>query len=87
VEVDPRNPWHRLRLLMLPEVQDEALASRLIAFGQSQLAGATPMPIETEYPAADRAAQSALAKAGFEPIYALIHMRLNVQSSTKRKYG
>ena len=85
VEVDPRNPWHRLRLLMLPEAQDEELASSLIAFGQSRLASATPRPVETEYPAADAAGQSALAKAGFEPVYALIHMRLNVQSGTKRK--
>jgi ribosomal protein S18 acetylase RimI-like enzyme len=87
VEVDPRNPWHRLRLLMLPETQDEELAYGLIAFGQSQLASAAPRPVETEYPATNTAAQSALAKAGFEPVYALIHMRLNVQSSTKRKQG
>jgi len=85
VEVDPRSPYHRLRLLVLPEAQDEELASSLIAFGQNQLAGAAPRPVETEYPAADAAGQSALAKAGFEPLYALIHMRLNVQSGTKRK--
>lgn len=86
VELDPRNPWHRLRLLMLPEAQDEELASRLIAFGLGQLAGTPARSVETEHPAADAAIQSALTKAGFEPVYALVHMRLNVQYGTQRKH-
>jgi len=85
VEVDPRNPWHRLRLLMLPEAQDEELASSLITFGLGQLASTPPRPVETEHPGADAATQSALIKAGFEPVYALVHMRLNVQYGIKGK--
>jgi ribosomal protein S18 acetylase RimI-like enzyme len=77
VEVDARNDWHRLRLLVLPEAQDEGLASDLIAFGLAQLAGARPLPVEIEQPESAQAVQAALAGAGFEPLYALVHMRLN----------
>jgi hypothetical protein len=79
VETNRRNPWQRLRLLILPEAQDEQLASDLIAFGLTQLAGARPLPVEVEHPAVDIATQSALAEAGFEPLYALVHMRLNLR--------
>lgn len=78
IEVDARNPWHRLRLLISPQARDEARAARLIAFGLAQLADAPALPIEMEHPAADEPAQSALAEAGFERVYALIHMRLNL---------
>jgi GNAT superfamily N-acetyltransferase len=79
VEVDARNDWHRLRLLILPEAQDEELASDLIAFGLAQLAGARVLPVEIEQPQSAQAVQSALAGVGFEPIYALVHMRLNLK--------
>ncbi len=77
IEIDPRNSWHRLRLLIPPEAQDKQLAARLIAFGLAQLISARPLPVEVEYPASDAAVHSALAEAGFKPIYALVHMRLN----------
>jgi ribosomal protein S18 acetylase RimI-like enzyme len=80
VEVDPRNPWHRLRLLVLREVQDEQLASSLIAFGLMQLADDRPLPVEIEHLASDKMTLSALREAGFEPIYALAHMRLDFRS-------
>jgi ribosomal protein S18 acetylase RimI-like enzyme len=79
VEVDARNPWHRLRLLILPEAQDQQLASGLIAFGLAQLADARPLPVEIEHPASDAATHSALTQAGFEPLYALVHMRLDLK--------
>ena len=78
VEVDARNAWHRLRLLVLPEAQEESLASDLIAFGLARLAGARPLPVEIEQPKAAEAIQSALVGADFEPIYALVHMRLDL---------
>jgi hypothetical protein len=78
IEIDPRTPWHRLRLLTSPKVQDKQLASDLIAFGLSQLADAVPLPVEIEQPASDNVVQSALTHAGFERIYALIHMRLDL---------
>jgi ribosomal protein S18 acetylase RimI-like enzyme len=79
VETDQRNPWHRLRLLVLPEAQDEQLASDLITFGLAQLTGAPPLPVEVEHPAADKATQAALVGTGFDPLYALVHMRLNLR--------
>jgi ribosomal protein S18 acetylase RimI-like enzyme len=79
VEVDARNPWHRLRLLVLPEAQDKGLASNLIAFGLAQLAAARPLPAEIEHPASDEATQSALTEVGFEPVYAMVHMRLDLR--------
>ena len=79
VEQDPRTPWHRLRVLVLPEAQDERLAERLVAFGLAQMDNSLALPVEVEHPASDEATLSALAKAGFEPLYALIHMRLNLK--------
>jgi hypothetical protein len=79
VEVDARNPWHRLRLFISPEAQDERLASNLIAFGLAQLIGARPLPVEIEHPASDEATRSALTEAGFEPVYAMVHMRINLR--------
>lgn len=80
VETDFRNPWHRLRLLFLPEAQDKLLASDLIAFGLAQLSSANPLPVEIEHPASDKATQSALVEADFERLYALTHMRLHLRS-------
>lgn len=77
VAVDPRTPWHRLRLLISPKAQDEQLTSGLIIFGLSQLVDAPSLPVEIEHPASDSVTQCALAEAGFERIYALLHMRLN----------
>lgn len=79
VEMNPRNPWHRLRLLILPQAQDEQLASDLVAFGLAQLADAHSLPVEIEHPASDKATQSALTRAGFESLFALIHMRLGLK--------
>jgi ribosomal protein S18 acetylase RimI-like enzyme len=81
VEVDPRKPWHRLRLLISSKDQDEPLASDLTAFGLGQLTNAASLPVEIEHPASDGATQSALADAGFERIYALTHMRLDFKES------
>ena len=81
VEVDPREPWHRLRLLISSKDQDEHLASGLTAFGLGQLTHAASLPVEIEHPASDGATQSALADAGFERIYALTHMRLDFKES------
>jgi GNAT superfamily N-acetyltransferase len=81
VEVNPRNPWHRLRLLISPRTKDERLASRLIAFGLNQLADAPTLPVEVEYPTSDTTAQSALTESGFEPLYALIHLRLDLEKT------
>ena len=78
VEVDTRNLWHRLRLLVRPQVQDEMLAKKLIAFGLNQLADVAPKPVEIEHPASDETAQTVLAEFGFSPLYALVHMRLNL---------
>jgi ribosomal protein S18 acetylase RimI-like enzyme len=79
LERDLRLPWHRLRLLILPEVQHEELASQLIDFALARLTDLTPLPVEIEYPDSDTATQSALVKAGFERAYALNHMRLNLR--------
>lgn len=79
IEVDARNPWHRLRLLILPEAQDEQLASQFIAWGLARLAAARPLPIEIEHLASDQATRAALTQAGFEPLFALIHMRLGLK--------
>jgi len=79
VEVDPRNAWHRLRLLILPEARDQGLAADLVAFGLTQLTDDSPLPIEIEHPASDETTQAALIGTGFEPIYALVHMRLNLK--------
>jgi ribosomal protein S18 acetylase RimI-like enzyme len=79
VEVDPRNPWHRLRLLILPEAQDQGLATDLVVFGLAQLTNDNPLPVEIEHPASDEATQAALAGTGFESIHALVHMRLNLK--------
>lgn len=79
IEIDPRNPWHRLRLIIPPEAQSAGLADSLITFGLAQLADAAPLPIEIEHPAADAATQTALADAGFERLYALMHMRLDIE--------
>jgi GNAT superfamily N-acetyltransferase len=78
VEVDSRTALHRLRLVIPPETQNENLASKLISFGLAQLPESDPLPIEIEHPESDKATQSALTAAGFEPVYALIHMRLNL---------
>jgi hypothetical protein len=78
IEVDRRNPWHRLRLLIAPQAQDELLATKLIRFGLDQLADVPPLPVEIEHPERDRATQTALAKAGFERVYGLMHMRLDL---------
>jgi ribosomal protein S18 acetylase RimI-like enzyme len=78
IEVDPRNPWHRLRLLTVREARDESLAKHLVDFGLRQLSGARELPVETEYPASDEAGQAALAEAGFVPLYSLVHMRLDL---------
>ena len=85
VEEDPRLPWHRLRLLVLPEAQDEHLAERLVAFGMAQLANSLALPIEVEHPASDEATLAALTKTGFESVYALIHMRRNLESLGSRQ--
>jgi ribosomal protein S18 acetylase RimI-like enzyme len=78
VELDSRAPWYRLRLVVSPKAQDEALARDLITFGLSQLADPSPRPVEVEYPASDTATQSALSEAGFKRAYAFIHMRLDL---------
>ena len=78
IEVDRRNPWHRLRLLIAPQAQDELLAAKLIGFGLRQLAEVPPLPVEIEHPEGDKATQTALAKAGFERVYSLMHMRLDL---------
>ena len=85
VEEDPRIPWHRLRLLVLPEAQAEPLAERLIAFGLAQLVNSLALPIEVEHPASDEATLAALAKAGFESVFALIHMRRNLRDFGSRQ--
>ena len=79
VEVNSRNAWHRLRLLILPEAQNEKLASDLVAFGLAQLAGARPLPVEIEQPESAQEVQSALLGAGFEPTCSLAHMRLDIK--------
>jgi hypothetical protein len=61
IEVDRRNPWHRLRLLIAPQAQDELLAAKLIGFGLRQLAEVPPLPVEIEHPEGDKATQTALA--------------------------
>lgn len=78
IEVDRRNPWHRLRLLIAPQAQDELLAAKLIGFGLRQLAEAPPLPVEIEHPEGDKATQAALDKTGFERVYSLVHMRLDL---------
>jgi ribosomal protein S18 acetylase RimI-like enzyme len=79
VEVNSRNAWHRLRLLVLPEAQSEELASDLVAFGLAQLAGAGPLPVEVEQPDSAQEVQSALLGAGFEQTLSLVHMRLDIK--------
>jgi ribosomal protein S18 acetylase RimI-like enzyme len=79
VEIDPRTPWHRLRLLIAPREPDGQLAPDLIVFGLRQLAHAALLPVEIEHPASDETTQSALAEAGFEQLYALVHMRRELQ--------
>jgi hypothetical protein len=79
IELDRRNPWHRLRLLIAPQVQDEQLAAKLIRFGLRQLADAPPLPVEIEHPREDRVTQAALTEAGFEQVYSLMHMRLDLE--------
>jgi GNAT superfamily N-acetyltransferase len=79
VEVDSRNACHRLRLLVLPEAQNEKLASDLITFGLAQLAGARPLPVEIEQPDSAQEVRSALLGAGFEPTFCLAHMRLDMK--------
>jgi len=81
VDVDARTPWHRLRLMVRPEAQDEVLAKKLVAFGLNQLANAAPKPVEIEHPASDEATQAALAEVGFTPLYVLVHMRLELPPS------
>ena len=79
IEVDRRNPWHRLRLLIAPQAQDEQLAAKLIGFGLRQLADAPPLPVEIEHPRDDKATQAALVEAGFDQVYSLMHMRLDLE--------
>jgi ribosomal protein S18 acetylase RimI-like enzyme len=79
VEIDPRTPWHRLRLLIAPRAPDARLAADLIDFGLRQLVHAAPLPVEIEHPASDETTQSALAEADFERLYTLVHMRLDLQ--------
>jgi hypothetical protein len=79
IEIESRNPWHRLRLLVSPRVQSQTLASHLIDFALHQLAQAPPQSIEIEHLMSDTATQSALSQAGFEPLYTLIHMRLDLR--------
>ncbi len=79
VEVNSRNAWHRLRLLMLPEAQNEKLASDLITFGLAQLSGVRSLPVEIEQPDSAQEVQSALLEADFEPIFSLAHMRLDLK--------
>lgn len=79
VEVNSRNAWHRLRLLVSPEAQSEELASELVAFGLAQLAGAGSLPVEIEQPDSAQEVQSALLGAGFEPTFSLAHMRLDIK--------
>ena len=79
IEIESRNPWHRLRLLISPQAQSQALASSLLRFALHQLAHAAPLPVEIEHLVSDSATQSALTEADFEPLYTLIHMRLGLE--------
>jgi len=79
IEIESRNPWHRLRLLISPQAQSQALASNMMRFALHQLAYAAPLPVEIEHLVSDSATQSALTEAGFEPLYTLIHMRLDLE--------
>jgi len=79
VETDARTPWQRLRLLGASPAGEPMLAAQLIAFGLAQLASSPPRPVETEHLRTDAATQAALEQAGFAPVYALVHMRLNLK--------
>jgi ribosomal protein S18 acetylase RimI-like enzyme len=80
IELDRRTPWHRLRLVLSPEAQDEEQASGLIAFGLGQLKDAASLPVEIEHIDSDAATGAALMESGFQTIYALVHMRLSLKT-------
>lgn len=81
VELNPQGESHCLRLLVAPDVRSESLASGLIAYGLDQLRTEMPtLPIEVEHPADDAETLRALAGAGFEKVWELIHMRLRLSS-------
>jgi len=79
VQIDRQLPWHRLRLLIPPQRQDEQLAAALIQFGLHRLAQAPPLLVEVEHPASDQATRSALTECGFEAVHSLIHLRLDLE--------
>ena len=60
-------------------VSSDAGCSISIGSGLTQLTDDSPLPIEIEHPASDETTQAALIGTGFEPIYALVHMRLNLK--------
>jgi ribosomal protein S18 acetylase RimI-like enzyme len=82
VQIDRQLPWRRLRLLIPPQRQDEQLAAALIQYGLHRLAQTGQgrlLPVEIEHPASDQATRSALAESGFDPVYSLIHLRLDLE--------